>query len=117
MMTTAGSLAVEGFTAPRDAFVVERLREAGTVILGKTNLSEWANFRSARSTSGWSARGGQVRNAYVLDRNPCWSSSGSDVATATNLAAAAVGIKQQAQLIGFGRARRIRSGAVSLGPE
>jgi amidase len=92
MATTAGSLALDGVPAPaRDAFVVERLRTAGAVILGKTALSEWANFRSAHSTSGWSARGGQVRNPYVLDRNPCGSSSGSGVAAAANLAAAAIG--------------------------
>jgi len=91
MATTAGSLALEGPPAPRDAFVVERLRAAGAVILGKTNLSEWANFRSRHSTSGWSARGGQVRNPYELDRNPCGSSSGSGVAIAANLAAVAVG--------------------------
>ena len=91
MATTAGSLALEGAPAPRDAFVVERLRAAGAVLLGKTNLSEWANFRSRHSSSGWSARGGQVRNPYVLDRNPCGSSSGSGVAVAANLAAAAVG--------------------------
>src|SRR3990170_4330047 len=85
MMTTAGSLALEGDPAPRDAFVVERLRAAGLVILGKTNLSEWANFRSTRSTSGWSVRGGQVRSPYVLDRNPCGSSSGTGVAVSANL--------------------------------
>ncbi|MCV5263265.1 amidase family protein, partial [Escherichia coli] len=78
METTAGSLALVGAAKPsRDAFIVERLRAAGAVILGKTNLSEWANFRSTRSTSGWSARGGQTRNPYALDRNPCGSSSGS----------------------------------------
>ncbi|MDQ3256897.1 MAG: amidase family protein, partial [Acidobacteriota bacterium] len=77
MMTTAGSLALVGTPAPRDAFIAERLRAAGAVILGKTNLSEWANFRSTRSTSGWSGRGGQTRNPYALDRNPCGSSSGS----------------------------------------
>ena len=91
MMTTAGSLALEGSIAARDAFVAERLRAAGAVILGKTNLSEWANFRSTKSTSGWSGRGGQVKNPYVLDRNPCGSSSGSGAAIAANLAAAAIG--------------------------
>ena len=77
MMTTAGSLALAGESAPRDSFVAARLRAAGAVILGKTNLSEWANFRSTKSTSGWSARGGQVKNPYSLDRNPCGSSSGT----------------------------------------
>jgi amidase len=91
MQTTAGSLALAGFIAPRDAFIVERLRAAGAVILAKTNLSEWANIRSNHSSSGWSARGGQTRNPYVLDRNPCGSSSGSAVAVAANLAAAAIG--------------------------
>ena len=91
MMTTAGSLALVGSIAPRDAFVVERLRAAGAVILGKTNLSEWANFRSSHSTSGWSGRGGQTRNPYALDRNPCGSSSGSGAAAAANLCALAVG--------------------------
>ncbi len=89
--TTAGSLALVGSTPPRDAFVVQRLRAAGALLLGKTNLSEWANFRSTRSTSGWSGRGGQVRNPHALDRNPCGSSSGSGVAPAADLAAAAVG--------------------------
>ena len=87
MMTTAGSLALEGSHPSRDAFVVERLRAAGVVILGKTNLSEWANFRSTHSSSGWSARGGQVKNPYALDRNPCGSSSGTGAAIAANLAA------------------------------
>src|SRR5262249_13887639 len=73
MMTTAGSLALVGAKAAQDAHIAARLREAGAIILGKTNLSEWANFRSTRSTSGWSARGGQTRNPYALDRNPCGS--------------------------------------------
>src|SRR6202022_4797229 len=77
MKTTAGSLALVDAPQPRDAAVVERLRAAGAVILGKTNLSEWANFRSTHSSSGWSGRGGQARNPYVLDRNPCGSSSGA----------------------------------------
>ena len=87
MATTAGSLALAGFHPDRDAFLVARLRQAGAVILGKTNLSEWANFRSTRSTSGWSSVGGQTRNPYALDRSPCGSSSGSAVAIAANLAA------------------------------
>lgn len=91
MKTTAGSLALLDNVASRDAFLVARLREAGAVILGKTNLSEWANFRSTRSSSGWSSRGGQTRNPYVLDRSPCGSSSGSAVAVAANLCAVAVG--------------------------
>jgi amidase len=99
MMTTAGSFALEGVTAPRDAFVVERLRAAGAVLLGKTNLSEWANFRSTRSTSGWSGRGGQVRNAYVLDRNPCGSSSGTGTAIAANLAAVGVGTETDGSIV------------------
>ncbi len=91
MMTTAGSLALSGSIASRDSFVAQRLREAGAVILGKTNLSEWANFRSSHSTSGWSGRGGQTLNPYALDRNPCGSSSGSGAAAAANLCALAVG--------------------------
>ena len=87
METTAGSLALLGSMPAQDAFVVERLRAAGAVILGKTNLSEWANFRSTHSSSGWSGRGGQTRNPYALDRNPSGSSSGSAVAVAANLAA------------------------------
>ncbi|MBC7946732.1 MAG: amidase [Chitinophagaceae bacterium] len=91
MQTTAGALAMSGHIAPNDAFVVKKLREAGAVILGKTNLSEWANFRSTQSCSGWSSRGGQTKNPYVLDHNPCGSSSGSGVAVAANLCAIAVG--------------------------
>src|SRR6185295_5622202 len=85
MTTTAGSYALEGSIAPRDAFIAKRLRDAGAVILGKTNLSEWANFRSTHSSSGWSGRGGQGRNPYVLDRNPCGSSSGSGGGVSANL--------------------------------
>ncbi len=99
MMTTAGSLALVGNKAARDAFVVKQLREAGAVILGKTNLSEWANFRSSRSTSGWSGRGGQTRNPCVLDRNPCGSSSGSGAAVAANLCAVAVGTETDGSII------------------
>ena len=99
MMTTAGSLALVGSPAPRDAFLVERLRRAGAVLLGKTNLSEWANFRGHRSTSGWSGRGGQTRNPYALDRNPSGSSSGSAVAVAANLCAAAIGTETDGSII------------------
>ncbi len=99
MQTTAGSLALEGFHAPQDAFIVGRLREAGAVLLGKTNLSEWANIRSTRSSSGWSGRGGQVRNPYILDRNPCGSSSGSAVAVAANLCAVAIGTETDGSIV------------------
>ncbi|MCA1608430.1 MAG: amidase, partial [Acidobacteria bacterium] len=100
MKTTAGSLAfIDAPTPARDAFLVERLREAGAVILGKTNLSEWANFRDNDSSSGWSARGGQTHNPYILDRNPCGSSSGSAVAIAANLAAAAIGTETDGSII------------------
>jgi amidase len=99
MMTTAGSLALEGVRAERDAFVAARLREAGAIILGKTNMSEWANFRSTHSASGWSGRGGQVRNPYALDRNACGSSSGTGAAVAANFAAVGVGTETDGSIV------------------
>src|SRR5579859_7345287 len=99
MPTTAGSLALDGVIATRDAHVTARLREAGAVIIGKTNLSEWANIRSTRSTSGWSARGGLTRNPYALDRNTSGSSSGSAAAAAASLAAAAVGTETDGSIV------------------
>jgi amidase len=99
MMTTAGSRALAGATPPRDAFIVTRLRDAGAVILGKTNLSEWANFRSTRSTSGWSGRGGQTKNPYALDRNASGSSSGSGAAVAASLSAVAVGTETDGSIV------------------
>jgi amidase len=99
MMTTAGSLALEGATPPADAFLVSQLRAAGAVILGKTNLSEWANFRSTHSSSGWSGRGGQTKDPYALDRNPSGSSSGSAAATAANLCAIAVGTETDGSIV------------------
>lgn len=99
MMTTAGSVALEGNYAKQDAFIVEKLREAGAVLLGKTNLSEWANFRSTRSTSGWSSRGGQTRNPYVLSRNPCGSSSGSAAAVSANLTTIAIGTETDGSIV------------------
>ena len=99
MTTTAGSLALEGSRATKDAFVVARLRAAGAVILGKTNLSEWANFRGKASLSGWSGRGGQCRNPYALDRSPSGSSSGSGVATAASLCAAAIGSETDGSIV------------------
>src|SRR5438309_3468474 len=99
METTAGSLAMLGSRCTKDAFVVQKLREAGAVILGKTNLSEWANIRSSHSTSGWSGRGGQTKNPYALDRNPCGSSSGSGAATGANLCAAAVGTETDGSVV------------------
>ncbi len=99
MMTTAGSLALLGSRAPRDSFVVQKLREAGAVILGKANLSEWANFRGEHSSSGWSGRGGQTRNPYVLDRNPSGSSSGSAVGVSANLCAVAIGTETDGSII------------------
>ncbi len=97
--TSAGSLALAEARATRDAGVAARLRAAGAVLLGKANLSEWANFRSERSSSGWSGRGGQTRNPYVLDRNPCGSSSGSGVAASANLCAAAVGTETNGSVV------------------
>lgn len=99
MLTSAGSFALAGQPAADDAFIVEKLRGAGAVLLGKTNLSEWANFRSNHSTSGWSARGGQTHNPYVLDRNPCGSSSGSAVAVAAGLAVAAIGTETDGSIL------------------
>ena len=99
MMTTAGSLALLENRPSQDAFVAQKLREAGAVILGKTNLSEWANFRSSNSTSGWSARGGQTRNPYALNRNCCGSSSGSGAATAANLCAASIGTETDGSIV------------------
>jgi amidase len=99
MMTTAGSLALVGSRPAQDAFIARKLREAGAVILGKTNLSEWANFRSTKSSSGWSARGGQTRNPYAIDRNPCGSSSGSGAAVAANLCAAAIGTETDGSIV------------------
>jgi amidase len=99
MTTTAGSLALEGSIPPRDSFVAARLREAGAILLGKANLSEWANFRSTRSSSGWSSRGGQCRNPYALDRNASGSSSGSAVAVAASLCAAAVGSETDGSIV------------------
>ena len=97
--TTAGSLALAGHPASQDAFLVARLRAAGAVILGKTNLSEWANFRSTRSSSGWSGAGGQTRNPHVLDRSPCGSSSGSGTAVAIGFAAVAVGTETDGSVV------------------
>lgn len=99
MATTAGSLALAGHVAPDDAFLVARLREAGAVILGKANLSEWANFRSTNSSSGWSSLGGQTRNPYDPSRNPCGSSSGSAVAVAANLTVLAIGTETNGSII------------------
>lgn len=99
MQTTAGSLALVGAAPPKDSFVAKKLREAGAVILGKTNLSEWANIRSSHSSSGWSARGGQTRNPYALDRNPCGSSSGSGAAVAANLCAVAIGTETDGSIV------------------
>ena len=99
MMTTAGSLALAGVTPPRDAALVARLRAAGAVILGKTNLSEWANIRSMRSSSGWSARGGQCANPYALDRNPCGSSSGTGAAISASFAAVGIGTETDGSIV------------------
>src|SRR5215813_8322876 len=99
MHTTAGSLALVGSHAPKDAFVVKKLRDAGAVILGKTNLSEWANIRSNHSISGWSGRGGLTKNPYALDRNACGSSSGSGAATSANLCAIAIGTETDGSVV------------------
>jgi amidase len=99
MSTTAGSLALAGSIPPEDSFIAKRLRAAGAVIIGKANLSEWANFRSTHSTSGWSAQGGLTRNPYALDRNPCGSSSGSAVAVSANLCALAVGTETNGSIM------------------
>jgi amidase len=113
MLTTAGSLALVDAPKPKqDAHVVKRLRDAGAVIIGKTNLSEWANFRSTRSISGWSGRGGQTNNPYFLDQNPCGSSSGSGVAPSANLAAAAVGTETNGSII----CPAVTNGVVGLKP-
>ena len=99
MMTTAGSLALVGAKAPKDSFVAQKLRAAGAIILGKTNLSEWANIRSSHSTSGWSGRGGLTKNPYALDRNPCGSSSGTGAGISANLAAAGVGTETDGSIV------------------
>jgi amidase len=99
MQTTAGSLALVGSKPPRDAFIVQKLREAGAVILGKTNLSEWANIRSNHSISGWSGRGGQTKNPYALDRNPCGSSSGTGAGVSSNFAAIGIGTETDGSIV------------------
>jgi len=99
MQTTAGSLALAGALAPNDAFVAAQLRKAGAVILGKTNLSEWANIRSSHSTSGWSGRGGLTRSPYALDRNPCGSSSGTGAGVSANLCVAGVGTETDGSVV------------------
>lgn len=113
MKTTAGSLALIDAPVPEaDAFVVKKLRDAGAVILGKTNLSEWANFRSTKSISGWSGRGGQTNNPYILDKNPCGSSAGSGVAVSANLCAAAIGTETNGSII----CPATRNGVVGIKP-
>ncbi|SHG34438.1 amidase [Flavobacterium micromati] len=99
MQTTAGSLAMVGNIASKDAFLVSKLREAGAIIIGKTNLSEWANFRSTQSSSGWSSRGGQSKNPYILDHNPCGSSAGSGVAVSANLCVVAIGTETDGSIV------------------
>jgi len=113
MKTTAGSLALVNAPPPKDdAFVVKQLRQAGAVILGKTNLSEWANFRSTKSVSGWSGRGGQTNNPYILDKNPCGSSAGTGAAISANLAAVGVGTETNGSII----CPSVRCGLVGLKP-
>jgi amidase len=99
MQTTAGSLALEGNIAEKDAFIIKKLHDAGAVVLGKTNLSEWANFRSENSSSGWSGRGGQVRNPFCLDRSPCGSSSGTGAAVSANLCAVGIGTETNGSIV------------------
>lgn len=99
MATTAGSLALVGSKPPKDAFIVQKLRQAGAILLGKTNLSEWANIRSSRSSSGWSGRGGLTHNPYALDRNPCGSSSGSGAAVSANLCVVAIGTETDGSIV------------------
>lgn len=99
MQTTAGSLALEGNIASNDAFVIKKIRESGAVIIGKTNLSEWANFRSTSSCSGWSSKGGQTKNPYILDHNPCGSSAGSGVAVSSNLCVVAIGTETDGSVV------------------
>src|ERR1700723_1260807 len=99
MMTTAGSLALVGAKPPKDSFVVQKLREAGAVILGKTNPSEWANIRSSHATSGWSGRGGLTKNPYALDRNPCGSSSGTGAGISANLCAVGIGTETDGSIV------------------
>ena len=113
MLTTAGSLAlVDAPTPKQDAFVIKKLRDAGAIIIGKTNLSEWANFRGNRSISGWSGRGGQTNNPYWLDQNPLGSSSGSGVAVSANLTAAAIGTETNGSII----SPAVTNGVVGLKP-
>lgn len=113
MKTTAGSLAlVDAPTPKRDAFLAQQLRKSGAVILGKTNLSEWANFRSTKSVSGWSGRGGQTNNPYVLDKNPCGSSSGTGAAISANLAAVGIGTETNGSII----CPSLRCGLVGIKP-
>ncbi len=99
MQTTAGSLALEGFHAPQDAFIINKLRNAGAVVLAKANLSEWANIRSNHSSSGWSGRGGQAKNPYDITRNPCGSSSGSAIAAAVNFTTLAIGTETDGSIV------------------
>ncbi len=99
MMTTAGALALTGNIVSEDAFIIKKLREVGAILLGKTNLSEWANFRSSRSTSGWSSRGGQTKSPYILDRNPSGSSAGSGSATAANLCTISIGTETDGSIV------------------
>ena len=113
MKTTAGSLALLDAPTPKnDAFIVQNLRKAGAVIIGKTNLSEWANFRSTKSISGWSGRGGQTNNPYVLDKNPCGSSAGTGAAISANLAAVGIGTETNGSII----CPATRNGIVGIKP-